>query len=260
MSAPATSAAAARRGPLVQLLGSLFFTGFLFVWTFLYAIPFVIVCAFLSFPRRHALVRLYGGSVLWVLKWSCGLTYTVEGEPLPPGGHVALWKHSSSFETMAMMVVFPRQVWVLKRELLWIPVVGLGVRQMHAIAIDRKAGRSAVAQVVAQGKERLAEGDWVMIFPEGTRMAAGETRRYGVSGALLAQEAGKLIVPVAHNAGYFWPRRGLLKKPGCVRVVIGAPVCPTGRDVREVNEEIQAWVEQTVRRLQLAEASAEGAR
>jgi 1-acyl-sn-glycerol-3-phosphate acyltransferase len=241
LSAPATRASAAGRPPALQFLGSLFFTCFLFVWTFVFAIPFVIACAVLPFPRRYALVRLYGGSVLWVLKWSCGLTYTIEGEPLPAGAHVALWKHSSSWETMAMMVVFPRQVWVLKRELLWIPVVGLGVRQMHSIAIDRKAGHSAVAQVVEQGKDRLAEG---------TRMAAGETRRYGVSGALLAQEAGRLLVPVAHNAGYFWPRRGLRKKPGCVRVVIGKPVSPAGRDVRAVNEEIQAWIERTVQDLQ----------
>jgi 1-acyl-sn-glycerol-3-phosphate acyltransferase len=148
-----------------------------------------------------------------------------------------------------MMVLFPRQVWVLKRELLWIPVVGIGVRQMHAIAIDRKAGHTAVAQVVEQGKDRLAEGDWVMIFPEGTRMPPGETRRYGVSGTLLAAETGKLIVPVAHNAGHYWPRRGLMKKPGTVRVVIGAPVVAAGREARAVNEEIQAWVEATVARL-----------
>jgi 1-acyl-sn-glycerol-3-phosphate acyltransferase len=246
----AAAASAGRwRGPVVQFLGSLFFTGFLFVWTFLYAIPFALLCFFLPFPRRFVLVRIYAGSVLSVLKWTCGLSYRIEGAALPEGCHVALWKHSSSWETMAMMVVFPRQVWVLKRELLWIPVVGLAVRQMHAIAIDRKAGHSAVAQVIEQGKERLAEGDWIMIFPEGTRMGAGETRRYGVSGTLLAQETGKLIVPVAHNSGYYWPRRGWLKKPGTVRVVIGTPVSPAGRDVREVNEEIQAWVEATVRRL-----------
>ncbi len=148
-----------------------------------------------------------------------------------------------------MMVIFPRQVWVLKRELLWIPAVGQALRQMHAIAIDRKAGHTAVAQVIEQGKARLAEGDWVMIFPEGTRMPAGETRRYGVSGTLLASEAGKLIVPVAHNAGFYWPRRGLMKKPGTVQVIIGAPVAAAGREVRELNEEIQAWVEATVRSL-----------
>ena len=248
MSTALRSRARWRVAPL-QFLGSLFFTGFLFAWTFLYAIPFVIACAFLPFPRRFALVRIYGAGVLWVLKWSCGLDYRVEGEALPEGAHIALWKHSSSWETMAMMVVFPRQVWVLKRELLWIPVVGLGVRQMHAIAIDRKAGHSAVSQVVEQGKQRLAEGDWVMIFPEGTRMPIGETRRYGVSGTLLAQETGRLIVPVAHNAGFYWPRRGLMKKPGTVRVVIGRPFDPHGREVRAVNEEIQAWVEATVQSL-----------
>jgi 1-acyl-sn-glycerol-3-phosphate acyltransferase len=245
-----TNAGAARwRVPAVQFLGSLFFTGFWFAWTFLYAIPFAIVCLFLPFPRRFVLARAYATVVLWVLRWSCGLTYRIEGAPLPEGCHVALWKHSSSWETMAMMVVFPRQVWVLKRELLWIPVVGLGVRQMHAIAIDRSAGHSAVAQVIEQGKARLAEGDWVMIYPEGTRMAVGETRRYGVSGTLLAAESGRLLVPVAHNAGYYWPRRGLMKKPGVVRVVIGAPVSASGREVRAVNEEIQAWVEATVERL-----------
>ena len=234
---------------MVQWLGSLFFTGFLFAWTFLYSIPFVIICACLPFRRRFPLARAYAASVLWVLKCSCGLDYRLEGAPLPEGCHIALWKHSSSWETMAMMVAFPRQVWVLKRELLWMPVVGLALRQMHAIAIDRRAGHSAVSQVIEQGKDRLAEGDWVVIFPEGTRMPAGETRRYGVSGALLARETGRLIVPVAHNAGYYWPRRGLRKKPGTVRVVIGPPIAPAGREVRAINDEAQAWIEATVRSL-----------
>jgi 1-acyl-sn-glycerol-3-phosphate acyltransferase len=245
------------RPPLLQLLGSLVFTGFLFAWTFLYAIPFVIMCALVSFPRRYPLVRIYACGVLTMLRWTCGLTYRIEGEALPEGAHVALWKHSSSWETIAMMVVFPRQVWVLKRELMWIPVVGVGIWQMHGIAIDRKAGHSAVSQVLEQGKDRLAEGDWVMVFPEGTRMPPGETRRYGVSGTLLAAEAGRLIVPVAHNAGVYWPRRGLLKKPGTIRVVIGPAVNPAGRDVRKVNEEIQSWVETTVRRLE-SEANTPG--
>ncbi|MBV8342492.1 MAG: 1-acyl-sn-glycerol-3-phosphate acyltransferase [Gammaproteobacteria bacterium] len=244
-----TGARSWRSGP-VQLLGSLFFTAFLFAWTFLYAIPFVILCLFLPFPRRFLLVRGYAATLLWVLKWSCGLGYRIEGAPLPAGCHVAFWKHSSSWETIAMMVIFPRQVWVLKRELVWIPVVGIGVLQMHAIAIDRKAGHSAVSQVIEQGKARLAEGDWVMIFPEGTRMPPGETRRYGVSGTLLASATGKFIVPVAHNAGFYWPRRGLMKKPGTVRVVIGAPVACAQREARAVNEEISKWVEATVRSLE----------
>ena len=203
---PAAIPAAARRGPAVQFLGSLIFTGFLFAWTFLYAIPFTLLCLLRPFPRRHALVRVYARSTFAMLRWCCGLTYQVEGT-LPPGAHIAFWKHSSTWETIAMMLVFPRQVWVLKRELLWIPFVGQGIWLMHAIAIDRKAGQSAVSQVVAQGRERLAEGDWVIIFPEGTRMPAGETRRYGMSGTLLAQETGQ-----AHRAGRA-QRRLLLAAP-----------------------------------------------
>ena len=179
-----------------------------------------------------------------MLKWLCRLDYRVEGvENLPAGNHIALWKHSSSWETVAMAVIIPRQVWVLKRELTWIPFVGWGIRLLHAIAIDRKSGRSAVSQVVSQGKDRLAEGDWVVIFPEGTRMPPGETRKYGASGAMLAIETGHLLVPVAHDAGNYWPRRGLLKKPGTIRVQIGPPVAPDGREARQLNEQVQDWIE-----------------
>lgn len=231
----------------MQLIASLFYTLFLFVWTFVYAIFFVIACLFLPFSKRFMLARFWGIVLLQVLKWTCRLDYRVEGrENLPPGNHIALWKHSSSWETIAMAVLFPRQVWVLKRELTWIPFVGWGIRQLHAIAIDRKSGHSAVGQVVEQGKQRLEEGDWIMIFPEGTRMPLGQTRRYGVSGTLLASECNKLIVPVAHDAGRYWPRRGWLKKPGTIRVVIGPPVAPAGRDVREINKEVQDWIESTI--------------
>ena len=86
------------RGPLVQFAGSLFFSGFVYAWTLVFAIPFVIICSFLPFPKRYRLVRIYGGGMLWVLKWSCGISYRVEGAPIPPGAHVALWKHSSTWK------------------------------------------------------------------------------------------------------------------------------------------------------------------
>ena len=235
----------------MQMLGSLFFTVFLFAWTFCYSIFFVIACSLLPFERRYALVRVWSWVLLRVLKWTCRLDYRIEGaEHMPAGNHIALWKHSSSWETIAMALVFPRQVWVLKRELTWIPAVGWGIRQMHAIAIDRKSRHSAVSQVVAQGRQRLAEGDWIIIFPEGTRMPPGQTRRYGVSGALLAAECGKFLVPVAHDAGRYWPRRGWRKRPGTIRVVIGPPVSAAGRDPREVNQEVQAWIENTLAQLE----------
>ena len=217
----------------MQWFRSLLFTVFLFLWTACYAVFFVIAASLLPFRGRFALARVWGRVLLASLKLLCRLDYRVEGlENLPAGNHVALVKHSSSWETFAQTVVLPPQVWVLKRELTWVPFIGWGVRLLRAIAVDRGAGAVAVRSVVEQGKARLAEGEWVVIFPEGTRMPPGETRRYGVSGALLAAEAGTMIVPVAHNAGYYWPRRGWYKKPGTIRVVIGTPLAAAGRDPR----------------------------
>jgi 1-acyl-sn-glycerol-3-phosphate acyltransferase len=184
------------------------------------------------------------------LRLLCGLDYSVEGrQHLPEGGAVVLLKHSSTWETVAQILIFPRQSWVLKRELISIPMFGWAVRRLEPIAIDRKSGATAVQQVLSQGKSRLARGLCVMIFPEGTRMPVGQTRRYGLSGALLASAAGKPVVPVAHNAGFFWPRRGWLKRPGTVRVVIGAPIPTAGREPREINDDVQRWIEAQVAQL-----------
>jgi 1-acyl-sn-glycerol-3-phosphate acyltransferase len=224
------------------------FTVFMAVWTVSFGVFYCIVTPFLSFKGRFRMAGVMTHVCFFGLKWLCGLTYTVEGrEQLPPGNHVIFMKHSSTWETYAIMTLLPPHVWVMKREILWIPFVGWGCMLARCIAIDRKAGTAAVNQVLAQGKDRMQRfGAWVMVFPEGTRMAAGETRRYGSSGTLLAAQERCKIVPVAHNAGYFWPRRGVLKKRGVIRVVFGPPVEAAGRDVREVNEEVQAWIESHV--------------
>ena len=196
-------------------------------------------------PYRWAVA--WARAVMRALRTFCGLDYRVSGrEHLPSAGAIVLLKHSSTWETIAQILIFPRQSWVLKRELLWIPVFGWALRKLEPIAIDRKGGATAVQQVLAQGRSRLAAGRCVMIFPEGTRMPVGQTRRYGLSGALLASAVGKPIVPVAHNAGYFWPRRGWLKRSGTIRVVIGAPIATAGREPREVNEDVQRWIEAQV--------------
>jgi 1-acyl-sn-glycerol-3-phosphate acyltransferase len=233
----------------MQWLGSLLFTVYLFGSTLFYAV-FVLAVSWLPDDKLYGVARFWANNQLWLLSKLCGLTYTVEGrENIPDGNHISMWKHSSAWETIAQMVIFPPQSWVLKRELMWIPVVGWATRVMRPIAIDRNAGNSAVNEIVTQGKQRLAEGRWILIFPEGTRMPPGETRRYGVSGALLGARTGRLVVPVAHNAGYFWPRRGLLKRAGVIRVVIGPPIVTSGRDPRSINDEAQAWIEATVARL-----------
>lgn len=232
---------------LLQLLRSILFTGSFFVVTTLYAVVVLAVAWALPFRGRWAIARSWARLNLWLLKMLCGLDFVVEGrENIPAGAHVAMWKHASTWETIAQAVVLPEQGWVLKRELMWIPVVGWALRLMQPIAIDRSAGSSAVRQVIVQGKQRLQAGRWIVIFPEGTRAAVGEVKKYGVSGALLAIDAGVSIVPVAHTAGYFWPRRGWMKRPGVIRVTIGEPLSTQGRDARELNAEVQSWIERTI--------------
>lgn len=237
-------AALRNRLPALQWAGSLVFTAALFASTLLWA-AVIVLCGWLPLARLHAFARGWAAFVLWLARWFCGLDWVVEGRENIPreGAHVTMWKHTSAWETMAQMLVFPPQAWVLKRELYWIPLVGWAIWLLRGIAIDRGAGHRAVKQVLDQGSARLAAGMWVLIFPEGTRVASGQTRRYGVSGALLASQTGVKLVPVAHNAGDFWPRRGLLKRPGTIRVVIGPPLEAQGRDPRELNTGLQEWIE-----------------
>jgi 1-acyl-sn-glycerol-3-phosphate acyltransferase len=226
-----------------QWLGSIVFTTYLFGSVAIYG-SLVLLAA--PFPRAVAyrLVLLWVDSVLWVLRVLCRLDFVVEGaEHLPDEPSVVLVKHSSAWETIAQLKILPAQTWVLKRELLWAPILGWVIRKLRPIAIDRRAGRSAVQQVIDQGRQRLADGLWVVIFPEGTRVAAGQTRRYGLGGALLAGATGKPVIPVAHNAGDFWPRRGWLKRPGTIRFVIGPPIPTAGRDARDVTEEVRRWID-----------------
>lgn len=229
----------------MQMIASVVFTVFMAVWTISFGFVYCVVCLFLPFRGRFWMAGVLTHVVFVALRVICGLKYSVEGrENIPPGHHVYFMKHSSTWETYAIMILFEPLVWVMKREILFIPFVGWGCLLARCIAIDRKAGHSAVNQVLAQGKLRMEKlGASVLVFPEGTRMAAGETRKYGVSGTLLAAQQKCKIIPVAHNSGYFWPRRGLLKKRGTIRVVIGPPIEAAGRDVREVNEEVQRWIE-----------------
>jgi 1-acyl-sn-glycerol-3-phosphate acyltransferase len=227
----------------VQLLRSILFTTFLFVSTFFYAIA-VLLLAWLPPHRLYAVARSWSLTQLWMLAKLCGLRYSIEGlEHIPQGAHVSMWKHSSAWETIAQASIFPPQSWVLKRELMWIPVVGWAVHCLKPIAIDRKAGAVAVNQVIEQGTQRLKEGLWILVFPEGTRVAPGEVRKYGISGALLASRVGCKVVPVAHDAGEYWPRRGWVKRAGRITVRIGPAIDAAGRDPRELNEQVRMWIE-----------------
>ncbi len=230
-------------------LRSLVYTILLFLSVLVYSLAVVTSAAFGPlYP--FAMARGWASCNFWLLRTICRLTWSVEGtENIPERNAIVYIKHQSVFETMWPFIQFPVTAFVLKRELMVIPILGWALRMIEPIAINRSAGGSAVRQVVRQGRQRLAAGRWVIIYPEGTRVPPGTTRKYGLSGALLASETGYGILPVAHNAGDFWPRRGLRKRTGHIRIVIGPAIDPDGKSPAEINREAQTWIEGTMARI-----------
>lgn len=213
-----------------------------FLSTVVYAIlaQFLIV---LPLRWRYRIITTWGRFNIWTLRWVCGVRYRVEGlENLPDSAAIVLSNHQSTWETIAYTFIFPPQIWVLKKSLLRLPFFGWGIAVLKPIAIDRSAGSTAMEQVVEQGRERLKNGFWVVLFPEGTRVAPGEKRRYKMGGATLAAETHYPVVPVAHNAGYFWPRNGFIMKPGEVVVRIGSIIETSGLKADVINKKAEAWI------------------
>lgn len=210
--------------------------------------------AFLAYPlnpvTRSKIIGLWAHFIVRWLKLTCGLTHKVQGlENIPEQPCIILSKHQSAWETIAFQTIFPAQAWVLKRELLWIPFFGWGLAMSQPIAIDRSQGVRALDSVVKQGLNRLQQGRFVVVFPEGTRMAPGETGRYNPGGAMLAVKAKTAVLPVAHNAGKFWPRRGFKKQPGVIDVAIGPLIPVTGKRAKQVNAEAKEWIETAMARM-----------
>jgi len=199
-----------------------------------------------NFPFRFKVMSGWSVFNLWTLKIICGLDSTIEGlENIPQGPAIIMCKHQSAWETLALQIYFPPQVWILKRELLWIPIYGWGLASMKPIAIDRSSGMRALKYIATKGKQRLERGLWVVIFPEGTRTAPGKRLKYQPGGGLLAEKSGYPVVPVTHNAGYFWPRNSLDKKPGTITMKIGPIIDPAGKSAKEITTEVEDWIEST---------------
>ncbi len=231
------------------LLRSLLFNFIYATSAVIYSIPSVASLA-LPFPQRYRVVSQWARFNLWCLKWLCGLDFKVEGrENLPREPAVAFCKHQSAWETLALQKILPLQCWVLKKELLWIPFFGWGLAVLRPIAIDRKAGKKALQQLVEEGIERLESGCWVVVFPEGTRVPPGVKGDYKPGAAHLAVKSGRPLVPIAHNAGEFWPKRGFLKRPGTITVVIGPPIDPEGKRPAQIHREAAQWVEETMEQI-----------
>lgn len=204
-----------------------------------------------SFPRYYVVTR-WTHFTLWWLEKCCHLRYRVTGrENIPKGPAVILANHQSAWETLAFQAIFPPHVWVLKRSLLWIPFFGWGLGALSPIAIELDGGTRALRQVLTQGTQRLREGFWVLVFPEGRRINPLETRDHAAGGAALAKHARCPVVLAAHNAGLFWGKRALLKRPGIIDVVIGPTLDPQQKSAREITEIAQDWIEKTSKSLLL---------
>jgi 1-acyl-sn-glycerol-3-phosphate acyltransferase len=243
MNQPRTSA---RLGLYVRAI--VFWIGHAFT-TIVYA-PIMVASNLLSLPWRFRLVLGWVRVTLALLEYVCGLRYRVEGkENLPDRPAIAFAKHQSTWETFAMNLVLPPSVWVVKRELLRVPFFGWGLAALQPIAIDRSTGKQAVKQLVEQGRNRLNSGLWVIVFPEGTRVLPGAKVRYKAGGAILAAETGAPVVPIAHNAGIFWPRHSFVKWPGEISVCIGPPIVSNGRSPEEINRLARTWIENKMEEL-----------
>lgn len=209
------------------------------------------------FPRlaRWRIIAGWPQFACWLSRHLLGIDYEVHGrEHIPAAPCVVLSKHQSAWETIAYTTIFPPHVYVLKRELLWLPFLGWGLALMSPIAIDRANRKAAMQRMIQLGGERLAQGLSIMVYPEGTRIAVGRRGVYRLGGAVIAVQNGALALPVAHNAGLVWPRNSFAKRSGKVTVVIGPPIAPEGLTAEQVMRRAEEWIEGEMERLIPTEA------
>lgn len=235
---------------LSAVRSSLYYLGFYPV-TIVYALFCLIVGPLLPFRPRFRLLTLINYFYIAWLRICCGLRVEVEGRDNLPreGAYVAVANHQSEWETLYLQLLVRPQVVVLKRELLKIPFFGWALALLQPIALDRSERRGALKQLLAQGKARLGEGIPILIFPQGTRVAAGELGRFNKGGAMLAASGAVPLVPIVHNAGLFWPGKAFIKRPGTIRVRVGAPIATEGRSVDEVHQQSTEWMERAMREI-----------
>ncbi len=226
-------------------LRSTFFWLFFLPFTLLTAILLVFIF-YAPLKIRIGLIKIWINYSLGLLRYFCGLKYRIEGlENIPNHGFILMSKHSSTWETIALQKFFGPMVWVVKRELTRIPIFGWGLMAMNAIAINRGTGRKAISQLIQESKKRMDQGRILMLFPEGTRVLPMERKPFKPGGAIVSEKTGYAVLPIAHNAGEFWPRHSWIKWPGTIRLVIGEPIEPEGRKSDQIIEEVKQWITST---------------
>jgi len=219
--------------------------------TLTHGLTIVLIHRFVPVDTSDRIATHWGKLNVWLQGIVCGLKVNIVGaENLPETSTIVMSKHQSTWETISLRgLLVPNQSWVLKQELLNIPIFGKALIACRAIAIDRKAGRKAVIQVIREGTKALEDGRLVVVFPEGTRTAPGQHRKYGIGGAILAEKSGYPIVPIAHNAGVYWKRRGVRKYPGTIEVRVGQPIQVTDKTAAEIIAEVEEWIEGELEKL-----------
>jgi len=217
-------------------------------------VPYALLClvwAPLPLHWRYRLTVGWPRMVIWAAKVLLGIRHEVRGaHNLPDAPAILLSKHQSSWETLFYPTYMPRELcYVFKRELLYLPFFGWGIGLLDMVHIDRRRGNDAFDHVVRQGARKLAQGRWIIMFPEGTRTPVGSQGRYKSGGARLAIRTGVPVVPIAVNSGECWPRRAFLKRPGLITVSIGAPIASEGKTPDQLSAEVERWIEAEMRRL-----------
>lgn len=222
---------------------SIFSITLIFFYSFFLLFTFI-----LPLHQRYKIIRIFLKIYIGSLKWICHIDYKVEG--LEHLAHIkngiVLSKHQSTWETIFLPIIFSDPAIILKRELMWIPCFGWGIAASHPIAINRNNRSSAMQQIIKKGKEYLEAGRTIIMYPEGTRIAFGKIGEYRLGGARLAAATGYPVIPVAHNAGRFWPKRKFIKQPGTVRIVIGPIITSTDKTPEEILALTKNWIEATM--------------
>lgn len=225
-----------------------------FVLVALLTVVWACICmlaAPLPYNQRYWVTGRWNVMVIWLAKVICGLRYQVFGmENLPDEPVILLSKHQSAWETIFYLMAMPRPlVFVFKKELHYIPFFGWGLALLRMIPIDRSKGKDAFSYVVEQGRKRLANGQWIIMFPEGTRIPVGKKGFYKGGGARLAIETNVAVVPLAMNSGDCWPKNSFIKNPGLITVSVGKPISSQGKTAPELMQEVEAWIEGEMRKI-----------
>ena len=235
-----------RRSNLREAAGSSAFFAGLVVSTVVFALLAPLTAPF-PYRSRYGFITRWSRFNLWWLAVTCGLRFIVEGAGnLPREPAVVLCRHESMWETLALQTLFAPQTWLLKKSLLRVPFFGWGLALLRPIAIDRAAGNEAMRALIREGARCLDDGAWVVVFPEGTRLAPQERRPFLRGGALLAKRTGRAIVPIAHNSGDFWRRRRFIKRPGTIRLAIGPAIDSEGASATELTRRAEEWIHEQV--------------